>query len=249
MSDVQLSKSEHIEVLGDNVKVIVSKEHTFGTDALILNAFANAKRDDKLCDFGSGCGIIPFLWLRDKKGREISAVEIQEQACDQIRRSLLLNDTDKIDVYNRDLKEVKYFLPLEYFDLVTMNPPYKTEGTGIKNEDTPSAIARHEIACKMDDICKSAFAVLRFGGKFCICIRPERIFDVMTLMHENRIEPKSIRFVQKRGDTAPWLVLVNGRKGGKAGLKVESPLIVENDDGSLSNEILAITEKYRENLT
>ena len=131
------------------------------------------------------------------------------------------------------------------FDLVTMNPPYKIENGGIKNEDECSTIARHETFCNMEDIAKSASRLLRFGGKFCICHRPERVFDAMVAMRNNGIEPKRLRFVSKKGDTQPWLVLIEGKRGAKNGLKVESPLVAYNNDGSLSEEMLSITEKYR----
>ena len=80
---ITLYDGEHIEDLGCDVGVIVSKQHTFGTDAMLLASFANPKRNDIACDFGTGCGIIPFLWLRDGKCSKISAVEIQENACNQ----------------------------------------------------------------------------------------------------------------------------------------------------------------------
>lgn len=241
---VNLLDGEHIEALGDGVGVVVSKQHTFGTDAMLLASFANPKRNDIACDFGSGCGIIPFLWLRDKKCAEITAIEIQENGCNQMMRSLLLNDTDKITVLNRDLKEVSD-LKAGSFDLVTMNPPYKIENGGIKNEDDFATIARHETLCNMDDIARSASRLLRFGGKLCICQRPERVFDVMYAMRENGIEPKTLRFVSKKGDTQPWLVLVEGKRGAKNGLKVEKNLVAYNDDGTLTDEMLEITEKYR----
>ena len=67
----------------------------------------------------------------------------------------------------------------------------------------------------------------------------------MLAMSRYSVEPKRLRFVSKRGDTQPWLVLVEGRRGGKNGLKVEKPLVVMKGDGSLSDEMLEITEKYR----
>ena len=97
----------------------------------------------------------------------------------------------------------------------------------------------------MDDIAKSASKLLRFGGKFCICHRPERVFDAMVAMRNNGIEPKRLRFVSKKGDTQPWLVLIEGKRGAKNGLKVDKPFIAYNDDGTLTDEMLAITEKYR----
>lgn len=242
--NIALYEGEHIEDLGEGVSVVVSKQHTFGTDAMLLAHFANPKRNHIACDFGTGCGIIPFLWLRDGKCSEIAAVEIQENACDQFSRSLKLNNTDKIKLFNKDLKSLEDFSGGS-FDLVTMNPPYKIQNGGIKNDDECSTIARHETFCNMEDIAKSASRLLRFGGKLCICHRPERVFDAMTAMSRNGIEPKRLRFVSKKGDTQPWLVLIEGKRGAKNGLKVEAPLIAYNDDGTLTEEMLSITEKYR----
>ena len=241
---IEIFDGEHIEDLGEGVGVIVSKQHTFGTDAMLLAHFANPKRNDIACDFGSGCGIIPFLWLRDGKCKEITAIEIQENGCNQMLRSKELNNTEKITILNRDLKEIND-LQSGSFDLVTMNPPYKIENGGIKNDEEYATIARHETFCNMNDIAKSAARLLRFGGKFCICHRPERVFDAMYSMRENGIEPKTLRFVSKKGDTQPWLVLIEGKRGAKNGLKVEKNLVAYNDDGTLTREMLEITEKYR----
>ena len=241
---IELLDSEHIEDLGEGVGVVVSKQHTFGTDAMLLASFANPKRNDIACDFGSGCGIIPFLWLRDGKCKEITAIEIQDNGCNQMLRSRELNETDKITILNRDLKEIDD-LKAGSFDLVTMNPPYKIENGGIKNDEEYATIARHETFCNMNDIAKSAARLLRFGGKLCICHRPERVFDAMFAMRENGIEPKTLRFVSKKGDTQPWLVLIEGKRGAKNGLKVEKNLVAYNDDGTLTDEMLSITEKYR----
>lgn len=241
---ITLFDGEHIEDLGEGVGVVVSKQHTFGTDAMLLAHFANPKRNDIACDFGSGCGIIPFLWVRDGKCKEITAIEIQENGCNQMLRSKDMNEADKITILNRDLKEIDD-LKAGSFDLVTMNPPYKIENGGIKNDEEYATIARHETFCNMNDIAKSAARLLRFGGKLCICHRPERVFDAMYSMRENGIEPKTLRFVSKKGDTQPWLVLIEGKRGAKNGLKVEKNLVAYNDDGTLTEEMLTITEKYR----
>ena len=63
-------------------------------------------------------------------------------------------------------------------------------------------------------------------------------------MKQNKIEPKIIRFVRQRKDSRePWLVLVDGRKNGGAGLTVMPDLIVENLRGGFSQEILKIYGK------
>lgn len=246
LTDVLLSDGEHIEDLGDGVYLIVSKQHTFGTDALLLNSFAAVKSADKAIDLGTGCGIIPFLWLRDKKAQKYrAAAEIQEIASAQFKRSQRLNNDVSLNLFEGDLKDKMLIPQREYFDVVTMNPPYKAENAGIKNGDESAKIARHEIACNIDDITECAARILRFGGRLCICHRPERTFDALLAMRNHGIEPKRIRFVQKNGKTAPWLVLIDGRKGGKAGLLVEKPLLMQTEDGAPTEEILEITEKYR----
>lgn len=246
LTDILLSEGEHIEDLGEGVHLLVSKSHTFGTDALLLNSFAYVKAGDKAFDLGTGCGIIPFLWLRDKKAQKYrGAAEIQSNACIQFKKSQKMNNDDSIKLFEGDLKDKNLITQREYFDVVTMNPPYKTENSGIKNGDESAKLARHEIACNIDDITECAARILRFGGRLCICHRPERLSDAIFSMKKNGIEPKRMRFVQKNGESAPWLVLIDGRKGGASGLRVEKPLLMQSSLGEPTDEILKITEKYR----
>lgn len=101
-------------------------------------------------------------------------------------------------------------------DVVTCNPPYKSGGRGILSETASDPqIARHETLCTIGDICTAAARLLKYGGRLCICQRPERLPDVMEAMRQNDIEPKRLRFVQQREHTAPWLFLLEGRRGGK----------------------------------
>lgn len=70
----------------------------------------------------------------------------------------------------------------------------------------------------------------------CICQRPERIADIFSSMRKYRIEPKRMRLVQKNTNTAPWLVLIEGKKHQKPFLQVEAPLITRTD-GEFSEEM------------
>ena len=183
MKNAELLKNEHIEILGNDIGVIVSDEHTFGTDAMLLASFAAPKKQDLACDLGTGCGIIPLLWVRDEKCSEIYAVEIQEKGFNQLERSIQANSlSEKLTAINSDLRELQGRVEFGRFDLVTMNPPYKKENAGIVSEKANEQIARHETACNFEDICLTASKLLKFGGRFCICIRPERLFEMMQTM-------------------------------------------------------------------
>ena len=68
------------EPLGNGFFINVSKHHTFGTDAVLLADFAHAKKADRLIDLGTGCGIIPFLMLRDGNLKTAVGVDISAEA-------------------------------------------------------------------------------------------------------------------------------------------------------------------------
>ena len=106
------------------------------------------------------------------------------------------------------------------FSLVTCNPPYFTINSGFKSALDSQIIARHEVLCNIDDVCKSASRLLKFGGRLCMCNRPDRLSDVITAMKSNNIEPKTLQLVSKNADTPPWLFLIEGKKGAKPSLKI-----------------------------
>lgn len=239
---------EHsFEQLNGGLAVCVTDDHKFGTDAFLLADFAAVRRKDTVCDLGTGCGIIPFLWCRHDAPKQIYCVDIQQKAIEQTKISVEKNNlAEKVFPICSDLKELKGKLPFGVFDAVTCNPPYKAENTGIISESKSDKIARHETMCSVYDVAKAAAKLLKFGGRLCVCQRPERLCDVLEAMRQNGIEPKRVRFVQQRETTAPWLFLAEGKKGSKPFLKVEKPLIIEGE-GGFSRELLDIYG-YKENL-
>lgn len=245
---LKFEENEYIETLGKGIRIVCSPIHGFGTDAILLADFSSPKKNDKVCDLGTGCGIIPFLWLRNGLQNEIYGVDIQERAIEQFEKSKSLNsehmNINKIHSVNYDLRSIKDVLPTGCFNVVTMNPPYKPVDTGILSEKTPDKIARHEIMCTVDDAVRAAASLLNFGGKLCMCHRPERLCDVICAFREAGIEPKRIRFVQKKPETEPWLFLIEGKKGAKPHIKVLPPLYIQDQNGNNSEELNKIIGEY-----
>ncbi len=237
-----------MEPLSRNFSVIVSRSHYFTTDTLLLASFSLPKAGETCADFGTGCGAIPLIWCARANPRKIYALELQKEACSQARRSAELNDLrETIEVLGLDIRTLPSEKPrfLQGLDLVACNPPYKASGSGIKNSGDALRIARHECECTLSDIARAAASALRFGGRFCLCQRPERLCDVLEAMRANGLEPKRLRFVQQRIGKEPSLFLVQGMRGGKPGLRVEPPLFIE-DAGGYSQEMLEIYGDYRE---
>lgn len=210
----------HRETLSNRVAVYTSREHAFGTDAFLLADFAAPRKKERVCDLGTGCGIIPLIFARDDAAAEVLGVELQPQGIEQFARAVAESETKTVlHPFCADLKS----LPVSEngrYDLVTCNPPYKAAGHGILSEASAEQIARHETMCTLDDVCAAAKRLLRFGGRLCICQRPERLADAMEAMRKNGIEPKVLRLVCREKDSAPWLFLLMGQKGAKMHLRI-----------------------------
>lgn len=251
-TEANLRDGERVEVLGGTYSVIISPDHGFGTDAFLLADFASTKAGALCMDLGTGCGIVPMLWKRNGATGELYGLELQEAAFDQFVRGLALSEQSGASCGNvhallGDLRSLDGLgLPLGRFDTVTMNPPYKPVGTGILSGTEAEQIARHELACTIDDAAAAAERLLNFGGSFSVCHRPERLADVLEAFRKHSLEPKRLRFVQKRPDTAPWLFLLEGRKGGKPYLNLMPPLCTYGEDGRETEELLHILGEYRD---
>lgn len=219
-----------MEKLTDNIFVCASSEHRFGTDAFLLTYFSNYRMKDKVCDLGTGCGIIPMIMQKKNPPQITYAVDIQESAIEQLKKGIEASTVKNIIPVLADLKVLWDNAPKGQFDLVICNPPYKATNAGIESSITAQKIARHEIMCNIDDVCRSASKLLKFGGRLCMCNRPERLADVITAMKSNDIEPKRIRFVANNPEQSPWLFLIEGKKGSKPFLKIEPPLYMKSNE-------------------
>lgn len=239
------SRAERTEALSKSLKIYVSDAHIFTSDAIVLADFSKPKRKDKCCDLGTGNGIIPMLWKRDFSPSEIFAVELSETAVKLFEKTLELNKIDDIKLFHLDLRCLKNTLPCEYFDVVTINPPYKKLGTGIVNAQTDYQNARHEFTCTLKDAARAASYLLKFGGRYCMCQRPERLPDMLEAMRECKIEPKTMREVIQRRGKEPGLILLEGKKGAAPGFRISPPLYIENESGEYSEEAKKLFYAYK----
>ena len=239
-----MSGNEHIESIGEGLRLIVSERYTFGTDALLLASFSAPKPTDAACDFGTGCGVIPFYWLRSGLARAFAA-ELQEDACEQLRRSIALNGLEeRLTLLQGDLRDLKGRLPTNHFDLIAMNPPYTPAGKGVPSRKESDRIARHETNLTPRELFAAAAKHLKFGGRMCVCQRPDRLTEIFCAMREAGIEPKRLRFVAQREGKAPWLFLLEGKRGRNPGLTVEPELHMETPEGSPTAEVRRIYGNY-----
>ena len=211
----------------------------FSLDSVLLANFVTIKLSDKkIIDLCSGNAPVPMLMSFRTKAR-IFGVELQKYIYDMGKDSIKENGLDKqIEFINADVKNVDKIFEAETFDVVTCNPPYfKYEENSLINENEGKAIARHELHVKLEDIIIKAKFLLKNGGTLALVHRPERLIEIINLMLNHGIEPKKIRLVYPKKDKNANMLLIEGVKNGKSGLKVEKALIVHDENGNYVDEI------------
>ena len=210
----------------------------FGIDAVLLSDFAQVKKRHRVMDLCTGTGIVPFLVYGKYEPQSVFGLEIQRDMVEMAERSVKLNSLEgRVQFINGDLKDIDSLKRLDRFDVVTVNPPYKLNNSGILNPLDKLAIARHEVLCNLEDVIAASRVLLKDNGRMFIVHRPERLADIFTLMSKYKIEPKRVKKVHPKMGKAPNIVLVEGQRDGGAYLKWEAPLYVYDENGRYTKEI------------
>ena len=229
-----------------NIKIVQNKNYfNFSLDSILLPNFVEiTKSNKKILDLCTGNAPIPLV-LSTKTNALICGIEIQKEIFELAKETIKINNLDnRIRLINDDVNNITNLFETDTFDIITCNPPYfrKSEGS-ILNKNDIKSIARHEIKIKLDDIIKIGRKLLKNGGSLNIIHRTERLIEIIDLMKRNNIEPKRIRFIYPKKNRESNLVLIDGRKNGKIGLKILPPLYIHNDDGSYTEEVLSMFGK------
>ena len=212
-----------------------------GTDSVLLADFAVVRGAGRILDLGCGGGVLAVLLALRAPEAFVEGVDLSPEAVALCRRNLAENGlAARSAVREGDLRAYKTLLTAGEYDLAVANPPYFPEGSGYTAPDPRRAAARDERNCRLEDVLAAARHALRWGGRFALVHRPERLSEALCAMTAAGLEPKRLRLVQPREGEKPNLFLVEGRRGGKPGLEILPPLPLAGADGTDSAEVKRI---------
>ena len=230
----------------DNLKIVQNKNYfNFSLDSILLPNFAPITENTKnILDLSTGNAPVPLV-LTTKTNAKIIGVELQKEVFELAKESVEINNlSTQIELINDNINNIVTKYETDTFDLITCNPPYfKHSEQSITNDNEIKSIARHEIHMELEDVFKISKKLLKNGGSICMVHRTDRLMEIIEKMKKNNIEPKRIQFIYPKINSESNLVLVDGRKNGKVGLKVLAPLYVHNEDGSYTDEVLKLFGK------
>jgi Predicted O-methyltransferase len=227
----------------EGLKIVQDSEFfKFSLDSVLLANFIKInKKDNNLLDIGTGNAPIPLI-LAKKTELLIHGVEIQKESFILAKESVKINSLeDRIKLFNQDIKAYSNNLESDVYDLITCNPPYFRSNDNKRiNKNITKATARHELSLGIDDIFRVARKLLKNNGKIAIVHRPERLVEIITSMKENNIEPKRILFVYPYKGKEANILLIEGTKNGKPGIKILDSLYVHNKNDGYTDEVKKI---------
>ena len=218
---------ERLEDLNlNNLKIYQDDDlYKFTSDSIILSRFAKVKKGDKVADFCAGSGIVGLhlYGLNDKIIDSVTLFEMQNSLYEMSKKTILYNKLESVfSAVNVKVQDIDKEYN-EKFSLIVCNPPYMNLSGGEKTGKEEIAMCKSEVYLPLDDLVKSASRCLKFGGRINMCHRADRLAEVIFTLKKYNLEPKRLQTVSAK-NKEPYLILIEGVKGGKSGIKIEKNL-------------------------
>lgn len=226
------------KLINSNLWIIQEKGHAFNLDTVLLQNFVKLNyRIKHVLDVGTGNGGIA-LYLSEKTKAKITAIEIQENRYEQALENIRINHLEsQIEVLHMNYLDTDF----KDVDVIVCNPPFfkVTKDSNI-NEDDSIALSRHEITLSLAELIQKVSNQLKFGGKFFMIHRPDRLFEIIKLFDQHDLVIKRMQFVHPYIDRNPNHVLFECVKKGGLETIIEPPIIIYKDKHQLTDQVKKI---------
>ncbi|MGI9536738.1 MAG: tRNA1(Val) (adenine(37)-N6)-methyltransferase, partial [Desulfocapsaceae bacterium] len=228
---------------------LVCKQHRsgyrFSIDSVLLAHFPEIKKDEKILDIGTGCGIIGliFCYRYAKLKIFVTGVELQPELADLARLNIDTNGyLNNFSLIEGNLHDFRSMIKAESFSLVTANPPFYAKGTGRVSNNPEAMTARHQDDGGLAVFVESAYFSVKNRGKIIFIYPAELAAELLFCFKTHRISPKKIQFIYSYpGTKNASLVIVEGIKNGGTGMEVLTPLyIYQYRNGPYSKTVQAM---------
>ena len=194
------------------------------TDSMVLAHAAALPKHARVLDLGSGCGTLGLLLCAKDAACAVTGVELDETAHAAALENICRNGLEhRMESICADLRQVPSLFSPGSFSCCISNPPYFSGGPASKATPT----ARREDQCSLADLMRSAAWALKYGGDFFLVHRPERLGEIIARAGENGMEAKRLLLIRHRPDSPISILVVQLRKGGKPGLKIEEETLFD----------------------
>ena len=182
-----------------------------GSDTLALGRFATVRKGWRVCDLGTGSGVLLLLLAARESQLELFGLD-QDPAAAALAQDNLRHNNLEGEIWTGSWSQTPF--PPGSFDLVVSNPPYYALGSG--KDGGPARMEREEL----DTLCRAAARLLRNGGRFALSFPTQRMVDLLEAMRRWDLEPKRLKLLSHTPTKPPYALLAEGVRQGRPGLQV-----------------------------
>ena len=164
------------EPLSGGARVLVSREHGFGTDAVLLADFSRPNPGNPGWIWARAAGSFPCCggcaprWGKSPGWRSGSRPRNRPNA--RWRKTALPGRSPSFTGMPGNSAPL---LPPVPWTALPAIPPYTATGAGIPSPSDARRTARQGDSFTLEDLAQTAKYALRFGGRLCVCLRPNRL--------------------------------------------------------------------------
>ena len=182
-----------------------------GSDTLALGRFATVRKGWRVCDLGTGSGVLLLLLAARESQLELFGLD-QDPAAAALAQDNLRHNNLEGEIWTGSWSQTPF--PPGSFDLVVSNPPYYAPGSG--KDGGPARMEREEL----DALCREAARLLRNGWRFALSFPTQRMVDLLEAMRRWDLEPKRLKLLSHTPTKPPYALLAEGVRQGRPGLQV-----------------------------
>ncbi|WP_343747717.1 methyltransferase [Fluviicola sp.] len=208
-----------------------------GTDAMILGAFCHWDAPGKLLDIGTGTGVLTLMCAQRFPFREITGLEISEEAVRDAQINAQNNPFDSpISIVHQAVQD---FQPDHLFDAIISNPPFFENS--LPNEDAQKSLARHTASLPFPELIRHIDRLLTPEGSAWIIVPDTAEIQLETLASKNGL------FIKKK-------IHVEGKPGKHVRTiycfsRIDSPaeiseFTIRTDSGTYSDAYKVLTKEF-----
>ncbi len=217
-------------------------------DPVLLADFAarRAAPPERIVDLGAGVGVVGLLLARRFPSAQVLLVELQVELAELAERNTERNGlAERVKVRCVDLRRVEHWRGAGR-TLCVSNPPYFPEGAGRPSRQLQVSLAKHELACTLEELLRALELGLVAGDELALIYPRAREAELLRGLAARGCGAARVRPVQPLPDRAASRTLVLARRGAKSTAPEEEPaLVVEEEPGRYSEELRLMLEGRR----
>ncbi len=198
-----------------------------GVDAVLLAAAVEARAGDRVLDLGCGSGVAVLCLAARVPGVVASGLDVQPAYADLARRNAAEAGL-ALDMHVGSVAAMPAALRAGQFDHILTNPPYFPGH--VPPADDPGRVAARTESVTPGVWIAAAARRLAPRGRLTLIQRAERLPDILSACAAARLGSLALRPLAPRDGRPARLVLVQARKGGRAGFRLLAPLILHEGD-------------------